>query len=113
MLPSITINQRACHIAASDPSLLATDLVDYLVRKGVPFRHAHHVTGRVVALAERLGKRLNELTLEELRSVEEKFGPDARHIFDLPQAMARRNLPGAPGAKEVRKQLQRWQRILR
>src|ERR1041385_7092492 len=78
MLPSITINQRACHLAASDPALLATDLVDYLVRKGVPFRHAHHVTGRVVALAEKLGKRLNELTLDELRSVEEKFGPDAR-----------------------------------
>jgi argininosuccinate lyase len=112
MLPSITINHRACHLAASDPALLATDLVDYLVRKGVPFRHAHHVTGRVVALAEKLGKRLNELTLDELRSVEEKFGPDARHIFDLPQAMARRNLPGAPGAKEVRKQLQRWNKIL-
>jgi len=112
MLPSITINQRACHIAANDPALLATDLVDYLVRKGVPFRHAHHVTGRVVALAESLGKRLNELTLNELRSVEGKFGPDARHIFDLPQAMARRNLPGAPGAKEVRKQLQRWHKIL-
>jgi argininosuccinate lyase len=113
MLPSITINQRVCHTAANDPALLATDLVDYLVRKGVPFRHAHHVTGRVVALAESRGKRLNELTLNELRSLEEKFGPDARHIFDLPQAMARRNLPGAPGAKEVRKQLQRWQRILR
>ena len=72
MLPSITINQRACHTAANDPALLATDLVDYLVRKGVPFRHAHHVTGRVVALAESHGKRLNELTLNELRSVEEK-----------------------------------------
>jgi argininosuccinate lyase len=82
------------------------------VRKGVPFRQAHHVTGRVVALAEKTGKRLNELTLEELRSVEIKFGPDARHIFDLPQAMARRNLPGAPGAKEVRKQLQRWHEVL-
>jgi argininosuccinate lyase len=112
MLPSIMINQRACHAAANDPALLATDLVDYLVRKGVPFRHAHHVTGRVVALAEKTGRRLNELTLDELRSLEKKFGPDARHIFDLPQAMARRNLPGAPGAKEVRRQLQRWHKIL-
>ncbi len=112
MLPGITINQRACHAAANDPALLATDLVDYLVRKGVPFRHAHHVTGRVVALAEKTGKRLNEVTLDELRSLEKKFGPDARNIFDLPQAMARRNLPGAPGAKEVRKQLQRWHKIL-
>jgi argininosuccinate lyase len=52
------------------PALLATDLADYLVRKGMPFRQAHHVVGAVVALAEKTGKPLNQLTLAELQSVE-------------------------------------------
>ena len=69
--------------AASDPALLATDLVDYLVRKGVPFRHAHHTVGAVVAFAERSGKSLSELSPAELQSVDEALGRDAVKIFDL------------------------------
>jgi argininosuccinate lyase len=61
-----------------------------------------------VALAERLGKPLDQLSLAELQSVEKRFAPDALETFNLDRAMARRNLTGAPGTKEVRKQLQRW-----
>jgi argininosuccinate lyase len=92
--------------------LLATDLADYLVRRGVPFRHAHHLVGTVVALAERLGKRLDQLTLVELRGISPKFGPDARSVFNLARAMRRRTLPGAPGTKEVARQLGRWRKRL-
>ena len=74
MLEHTKVNREACRAAASDPALLATDLADYLVRKGLPFRQAHHAVGALVALAERLGKPLNQLTLAELRSVEKKFG---------------------------------------
>ncbi len=74
MLEHTKVNRAACLAAASDPALLATDLADYLVRKGLPFRQAHHAVGALVALAERLGKPLNQLTLAELRSVERKFG---------------------------------------
>src|SRR5271170_5417441 len=59
MLGHVTVNAEVCHAAASDPALLATDLADYLVRKGLPFRQAHHAVGAAVALAERLGKPLN------------------------------------------------------
>ncbi|HEX4645750.1 MAG TPA: argininosuccinate lyase, partial [Verrucomicrobiae bacterium] len=62
MLENTIVNQEACRAAASDPALLATDLADYLVRKGVPFRKAHHAVGAVVALAERKNKPLNQLT---------------------------------------------------
>jgi argininosuccinate lyase len=62
----------------------------------------------VVALAERLGKPLDQLGLAELQSVEPRFAPDALRTFDLDQAMARRTLTGTPGTREVRKQLQRW-----
>jgi argininosuccinate lyase len=63
-----------------------------------------------VALAERLGKPLNQLTLAELRSVEKKFDADALKAFDLKQAMAQRRLTGAPGTHEVGKQLARWKK---
>jgi argininosuccinate lyase len=110
MLDHARANREACRAAAGDPALLATDLADYLVRKGVPFRQAHHAVGALVALAERLAKPLSGLTLAELRSVEKKFGADALGVFDLKQAMARRRLTGAPGTHEVGKQLAKWGR---
>jgi len=112
MLRNTKINAKACATAAGDPALLATDLADYLVRKGMPFRHAHHVVGAVVALAEKSGKPLNKLTLVELRSVDKQFGRDAMNVFNLKSAMAKRNITGAPGTKEVAKQLARWRKQL-
>jgi len=102
------VNAEACRRAASDPSLLATDLVDYLVREGMPFRQAHHTVGIAVAVAEQLRKSLSQLTLEELRSISKSFSADALAVFDVKRAMARRNLTGAPGPRELRKQLDRW-----
>jgi argininosuccinate lyase len=112
MLRHTNVNYEACLAAASDPALLATDLAEYLVRRGVAFRQAHHAVGSLVAMAERLAKPLNELTLRELQSAEKKFGADALRIFELKEAMGRRNLVGAPGTKEVRKQLARWRKQL-
>src|SRR5437773_2148641 len=100
MLAHTTVNAAACAAAASDPALLATDLADYLVQKKMPFRQAHHVVGAVVALAERKKKKLNELTLAELKSVDRTFGNDALAVFNLEKAMAKRNIVGAPGTKE-------------
>jgi argininosuccinate lyase len=113
MLAHTSVNPEACHRAASDPALLATDLADYLVRKGVAFRRAHYVVGAVVALAEKLAQPLAALTLKDLRSVDRTFRADALRIFDLQRAMGRRNLVGAPGTSEVRRQLARWRRRLR
>ena len=112
MLRNTKVNTRACAAAASDPTLLATDLADYLVKKGMPFRQAHHVVGKAVALAEKIGKPLNRLTLAELQSVNKTFGRDALGVFNLQRAMAKRNLTGAPGTKEVAKQLARWRKQL-
>jgi argininosuccinate lyase len=112
MVSHTTVNTRACLSAASDPTLLATDLADYLVLRGMPFRQAHHVVGSVVALAENTGKVLSQLSLDELRSVDATFGRDALRVFDLKRAMARRNLPGAPGTKELVKQLAKWRKLL-
>jgi len=112
MLRNTRAERAVCAAAASDPALLATDLADYLVAKGLPFRQAHHAVGALVALAEREGKPLNKLSLGELRSVEKKFGPDALRIFDLKQAMARRRIPGSPGTGPVQAALATWRRRL-
>jgi argininosuccinate lyase len=112
MLGNTAINRETCLAAASDPALLATDLADYLVRKGLPFRAAHHAVGALVALAEERGKLLNQLALGEFQSVEKRFAPDVLEVFDLKRALARREMTGAPGPREVRKQLARWRKLL-
>ena len=112
MLQNTSVNRKACAAAAGDSALLATDLADYLVRKGMAFRKAHHVVGAVVAWAERSGKALHLLTIAELRTVDETFGADAPGVFDLKKALAQRTATGAPGTREVRRQLERWKRVL-
>jgi len=112
MLQHTKINRENCLAAASDPALLATDLADYLVRKGLPFRQAHHRVGALVALAERRGKPLNQLSLAEFRSADKKFAKDVLKVLDLSRSLAQRDMPGAPGTSQVRKQLARWGRLL-
>jgi argininosuccinate lyase len=112
MIPHIRVNRSSCAAAVSDPALLATDLADELVRRGMPFRSAHHAIGSAVALSEKLGKTLDHLTVAEWETVDHAFGSKARTLFDLRRAMSRRNLTGAPGTREVRKQLARWKQRL-
>ncbi len=112
MLRDTSVQAARCRASASDPALLATDLADYLVRKGMAFRAAHHLVGAVVALAEKAGKPLNALSLEELRNIDPAFGPDALDVFNLDAAMKSRNLTGAPGPKQIAKQLARWEKVL-
>ncbi|MGD0813812.1 MAG: argininosuccinate lyase [Verrucomicrobiota bacterium] len=112
MLRHTTVNRAACAAAAGDPAMLATDLADYLVRKGMAFRQAHHIVGAVVALAEKTRRPLSKLSLAQLQSVDKAFGPDALRVFNLQDAMAKRNLTGAPGTKEVARQLAHWRKQL-
>ena len=91
--------------------LNATELADYLVGKGLPFREAHHVTGRAVAQAEARGLPLEQLTLEELRAFSPEVGEDVFDALRYEQAVARRNGPGGTGPEAVAAQmaeLTRW-----
>jgi argininosuccinate lyase len=112
MLWNTSVNRKTCLAAASDPALLATDVADYLVLKGMPFRQAHHAVGALVAFAERLGKALNQLTPAEFRSVDGRLTPDVLKVFDLKRALSQRRMPGAPGTREVAKQLAKWRKLL-
>src|SRR5256885_11774492 len=66
MLENTLVNATVCNAAASDPTLLASDLADYVVRKGMPFRQAHHLVGAVVALAEAADRKSTRLNSSHL-----------------------------------------------
>ena len=94
MLSNISVKVKSCEDAACDPGLLATDLADYLVNRKVAFREAHHIVGALVALAEKLKKPLNLLTLKDMQSVSKKFKDDALEVFNLKKALDKRSITG-------------------
>ena len=113
MLSQVHVNADRCSKAAADPTMLAADLAEYLVGQNIPFREAHHIVGRVVATAEHCNKRLDQLTLAELRAVDRRFEIEALSVFDLARSMEKRSLPGAPAPAVIRRQLTRWNRLLK
>ncbi|MDQ8203237.1 argininosuccinate lyase [Pelagicoccus sp. SDUM812003] len=104
--------EAKCAAAVSDPALLATDLADYLVNKGVAFREAHHVVGALVALGEKLDCPLNEIPNDQAKALHPKMGDDWMEVFDLQRAMKAREGAGMPGPKQIRKQLAKWKKSL-
>jgi argininosuccinate lyase len=108
----MTFNRERCLAAVSDPALLATDLADYLVSRGVPFREAHHAVGAVVALAEKKGCQIPELSTAEVRRLNPAFGADWSSVFDLNRAVEMRKGTGMPGPAQVEKQFARWDKLL-
>lgn len=109
-LPGVAARPDRCAAAVADPLLLATDVVDYLVNKGVPFRKAHHVVGELVSLSEKLELPLNELPFEQAGKVHEALEEDWTKVFDLKQALAARDKPGMPGPDQVAARIARWRR---
>jgi len=101
-----TLEVRPERMAAQlEPGLLATDLADYLVKKGVPFRRAHGLVGEVVRLAEGKGVHLDQLGLETLREVSEHFDEDVKDLFDFQQSLEQRSVPGGTAAGVLQFQL--------
>ena len=111
-LDGAVINEDKCRAAASDPLLLATDLADYLVEQGVPFRQAHHVVGALVSLAEEKKVQLPELCDADALSVSSELGTEWREVFDLDRAFAKREKPGMPGPQQVAGRIAFWEKIL-
>ena len=104
LLRTLTVHPEAMQ-AALDPALLATDLADYLVQRGVPFREAHGVIGQAVRRSQALGLRLDQLPLAELQAISPVFGADVSQVYDFLAAVNRRNAPGGTALQAVREQL--------
>ena len=112
MMRGAKVNAAICAAAVADPMLLATDLADYLVNHGVPFRKAHEVIGKAVALCGAKNCDLPQLTLADYQALSPAFSADVFECFDLAKAMAARKATGAPSPQNVATQLARWQEAL-
>lgn len=99
---------RACEIG----HLTATDLADYLVKKGVPFRETHHISGRAVALAEKKGVDLSKLTLEELKSIDDRIDEGALEALKHINSMNARRSYGGTSEESVRAQIAYFEEFL-
>jgi argininosuccinate lyase len=98
--------------AALTPDMLATELADYLVRRGEPFRSAHEIAGRVVALAEREGRPMDRLTAAQLAAVHPGFGDDVRECFDFERAVDLKASQGGTARASVLEQIEVLERDL-
>lgn len=108
VLATLTTNPDRMR-AALDPFMLATDLADYLVRKGVPFRETHHISGRCVAKSEETGIPMNKLSYEQLKAIDARFEPDVAEVFDYETSVERRSVKGGTSRSSVMEQI----RVLR
>jgi len=97
---------------ALDDAMLATDLADDLVRKGVPFRRAHHLVGQVVRRAEALGVSLGELSAREYRRIDPAFAEDVSRILDFKASVEARRSEGGTAPAAVLAQIERAKEIL-
>lgn len=107
LLEAMRVRPERLMAALTDGFLLATDLADHLVERGVPFREAHHVVGAAVALCIGRGCRLEDLDLVALRELHPAFGDDALDVLNAQQSLARRDLPGGPAPQRVREAVAR------
>ncbi|KAH8750068.1 argininosuccinate lyase [Hyaloscypha finlandica] len=92
--------------AALSPDMLATDLAEYLVRKGVPFRETHHLAGKMVALAEYETKGMDELTVEQFQGIDKRFGDDVLSVFDYERSVELKSATGGTSRSAVLEQLE-------
>lgn len=105
MLATCTFKEERMREASHEGYMAATDLADYLVGKGLPFRQAHSVVGRIVGDCVREGVTLQQLSTDELRSYSELFDDDAHEALDIDSIVRRRTTFGGTGHEAVRAQL--------
>lgn len=112
MVSGMEVNRPKTIAATADPLLLATDLADYLVLKGVPFRHAHEVIGKLVAHCGQTGKSFLELSTADYRQFSEVFDDSVHDLLKVDVALAARKGAGAPSPQNVAARLSHWRSVL-
>jgi argininosuccinate lyase len=111
LLPVVTAMIRTLRLnpdkmrAALGEDMLATDLADYLVEKGMPFREAHHVIGRIVTIAANEGVNMSEIPFTDLQDLSPLFQEDVAQVFNFVTSVSRRRAPGGTAPEAVTKQI--------
>ena len=110
MIREMRVKRENMARAAADPALMATDLAEKLVELGVPFRDAHRRVGAFVKYCKDRDRRLDEVTLEEMRETIPEATAEFLTMFDPEASIAKRKLPGGTGFAPVREQLDFWKK---
>ncbi|WP_288344246.1 argininosuccinate lyase [Duodenibacillus massiliensis] len=113
MMAGVVPNREQMRKAAAAGYPTATDLADYLTRRGVPFRTAHDIVGRVVRHASEAGCDIAELSLDDLRSYSDVITDDVYKVLTLEGSVAARNHVGGTAPNQVLKQVERWEAIFK
>jgi argininosuccinate lyase len=111
-IETATFNSAVMEEALGSGEALATDAAEYLVDRGVPFREAHEAVGKAAKLATTRGAPLTALSAADWKAIHPTFEKDVLRCFDARRSLARREITGAPGPKQVRRQLARWEKAL-
>jgi len=110
-IDTLTVRADRMH-AALDANMLATDLADYLVKRGVPFREAHGLAGRAVKKAIELGVSLDRLPASEWKAISPLIEEDVASVFDFTASVNRRSVIGGTGSAAVKEQLEHAKRVM-
>jgi argininosuccinate lyase len=112
MISSMKINKESMYSAAQEGFTNATDIADYLVKKGLPFRTAHEIIGRMVLYCIDKNRQIQDLSLEELKDFSEKFEEDIYAEISLEKCVSGRNIPGGPSRERVMDSIENGKRFL-
>jgi argininosuccinate lyase len=112
MLAGLEVNAAAARRAAAEGHSTATDLADYLTRRGMPFRDAHEAVARAVRLAASRGVELTGLPLSDLQALAPAIGEDVERVLSLDGSVGSRDHPGGTAPDQVRRQVAGWRRRL-
>ena len=113
IIETMKIDSKAAKNALNDDSIFATDIADYLVRKGVPFRSAHKITGSIVLECEQKGIMLAELSLERYKTYSLSFEDDVFKLFMLDNSINAHSVTGGTSPDRVKEELVRAEKLLK
>jgi argininosuccinate lyase len=112
MLPTVTFDAGRFEQELTQDFVLATEVADYLARKGVPFREAHGIVGELVALCQERGVSLGDLPFREYAKRAKEFGRDIAGVLDARASLSMKRSSGSTSPAEVAKALRRWKKAL-
>ena len=113
MISTLSVHENRFVEELEGDFLFATELAEWLVIKGVPFRESHHIVGEVVKVAEENNVKLHQLTIEQLKNINTVFDETALEVFKVDGALYRKKTYGSPNPDMVRIEIEKWKELLK
>ncbi|MDA8158032.1 MAG: argininosuccinate lyase [Deltaproteobacteria bacterium] len=113
IISTVKFNKENMAAGLKDDSIYATDVATYLVKKGVPFRKSHEISGRIVSYAENAGKTLSTMSLKEYKKITGLIGGDIFGIFNPEASVNSKKTPGGTAFKEIKKVLEEYEKEIK